>query len=390
MGTSNNGEICHFENEFVKGVDQKRSMSLTKTDIASFKCSKGYKDDVNGGSSPMYDAFFFATKTTLMYREMFNHIPMGDHVPYVKCHYGFDYNNAFWDGTNLYFGDGDGWFNHPLTGCDMVAHEFSHGVTERASNLAYWGESGAINEAFSDMAGEAAELYTFGKNDWLVAGEMFIDNLYLPETKKEGLRYFDNPTRDGLSINHVKDFKVNMNVHYGSGVYNQVFYNLSQAIGVSAAMECFVNANRLYWKETTTFENGACGTLKGAYEAGYDMEVVAECFRFVGITLFECKDISQLVTSELPENVTQTRMRVSPLRNPLFKINVPHGVSHLTITVSSPDVTIFVGPSHSRAALPLAAGAGNVSAEIWQFATVYSRFSADVEIQNVSATLLFY
>lgn len=101
-----------------------------------------------------------------MYRNWYNTAPLSFKLK-MRVHYGRNYENAFWDGSQMTFGDGATTF-YPLVSLDVAAHEVSHGFTEQNSGLVYSGQSGGINEAFSDMAGEAAENYMKGSNDWLV------------------------------------------------------------------------------------------------------------------------------------------------------------------------------------------------------------------------------
>jgi len=87
--------------------------------------------------------------------------------------YGNNFVSAFWGGGRMHFGDGDGSINGPLVALDVVGHEFTHGVTEFSSNLIYQGESGALNESFSDIFGILVEFDVEGINgDWLL-GEDF-------------------------------------------------------------------------------------------------------------------------------------------------------------------------------------------------------------------------
>lgn len=76
--------------------------------------------------------------------------------------------------------------------------------------------SGGINEAFSDIAGEAAEYYLRGNVDWIVGSDIF--------KSEGGLRYFDQPSKDGRSIDHASEYYDGLNVHLSSGVYNRAFY----------------------------------------------------------------------------------------------------------------------------------------------------------------------
>jgi Zn-dependent metalloprotease len=95
----------------------------------------------------------------------------------VVIHYGDKYRNAFYHGgTNwLYFGDGTPGDMYPYAAAlDIVAHEFAHGVTNHSSKLIYWGDSGALNEAFSDIMGVSCEFFHqpvgvgYGKADWFM------------------------------------------------------------------------------------------------------------------------------------------------------------------------------------------------------------------------------
>src|SRR3546814_7778679 len=102
-----------------------------------------------------------------------------------------------WDGTKMSFGDGAPTF-YPLVSVDVAGHEVSHGYTEQHSNLTYSGQSGGMNEAFSDMGGEATEYFWKGSNDFLVGPEIF---------KGAGaLRYMNNPPQAGSSIDNAANF----------------------------------------------------------------------------------------------------------------------------------------------------------------------------------------
>ena len=82
-----------------------------------------------------------------------------------RVHYGDQYNNAFWDGTKMTYGDGDGVDFGPLVSLDVAGHEMSHGVTSRSANLTYSGESGGLNESNSDIFGTMVEFYANNAGD---------------------------------------------------------------------------------------------------------------------------------------------------------------------------------------------------------------------------------
>ena len=130
-----------------------------------------------------------------MYSGWYNTAPISQKLR-MRVHYSNNYENAFWDGSQMTFGDGASTF-YPLVSLDVSSHEVSHGFTEQNSGLRYAGQSGGINEAFSDMAGEAAEYFMKGSNDWLVGADIF-------KQAEGSLRYMEDPTRDGRSIGLVK------------------------------------------------------------------------------------------------------------------------------------------------------------------------------------------
>ncbi|RMH87340.1 MAG: T9SS C-terminal target domain-containing protein [Calditrichaeota bacterium] len=138
-------------------------------------------------------------------------------------HYSVNYNNAFWDGQRMTYGDGDGSTFSPLVSIDVVGHEITHGVTEHSANLVYSYESGALNESFSDIFGEAIENYATGSNDWLIGDDIDIQG--------NGIRNMSNPNEDGDPDTYHGTYWYsgsgdNGGVHTNSGVQNFWFYLL--------------------------------------------------------------------------------------------------------------------------------------------------------------------
>ena len=139
--------------------------------IHQFTCPNNTVKAINGAYSPLNDAHYFGGVVFNMYQSWFGVNPLNVKLK-MRVHYSSNYENAFWDGSQMTFGDGASTF-YPLVSLDVTSHEVSHGFTEFNSNLTYSGQSGGINEAFSDMAGEAAEYFMKGSNDWLVGTEIF-------------------------------------------------------------------------------------------------------------------------------------------------------------------------------------------------------------------------
>lgn len=125
---------------------------------------------VNGAYSPLNDAHFFGKVVFDMYQQWLNTSPLTFQLT-MRVHYGNNYENAFWDGRAMTFGDGYTRF-YPLVDINVSAHEVSHGFTEQNSGLVYRDMSGGINEAFSDIAGEAAEYFMRGNVDWIVGADI--------------------------------------------------------------------------------------------------------------------------------------------------------------------------------------------------------------------------
>jgi Zn-dependent metalloprotease len=144
-----------------------------------------------------------------------------------RVHYGNAYNNAFWDGTQMTYGDGAG-NAKPLTEIDVAGHEMSHGVTENTANLNYTGESGGLNEATSDIFGTMVEFYANNASDvpdYLIGEKININGNGTP------LRYMDKPSRDGASPDCWSSGVGNLDVHYSSGPANHVFYLMAEGSG---------------------------------------------------------------------------------------------------------------------------------------------------------------
>ena len=144
-----------------------------------------------------------------------------------RVHYGNSYVNAFWDGTQMTYGDGSGNAN-PLVELDVAAHEMSHGVTENTANLNYSGDAGGLNEATSDIFGTATEWYANNAADtpdYLIGEEININGNGTP------LRYMDKPSKDGASKDCWSSSLGGLDPHYSSGPLNHWYYMASEGTG---------------------------------------------------------------------------------------------------------------------------------------------------------------
>lgn len=152
-------------------------------------------------------------------------------------HFGSKYNNAFWDGEEMVFGDGDGvLFRRFTASLDVIGHELSHGVTQFEANLIYSGQSGALNESVSDVFGSLVRQYklkqTAKKADWLIGPDCVGDKLKpaLRSMKAPGTANpFDDQPAD--MDHYVRTTEDHGGVHTNSGIPNLAFATAAMAIG---------------------------------------------------------------------------------------------------------------------------------------------------------------
>ena len=297
---------CFLDNEFVKVVDMKHKQTSPNHPV-KFSCAfsdpaddlafwTGYASDgydmVNGAYSPANDALYAGEVIHGLYKDWFGLDALTNQDKPMKIvmrvHYGQSYENAFWDGEQMTFGDGADTF-HPLVSLGIGAHEISHGFTQQHSDLMYFGQSGGMNEAFSDMAAQAAEYYSNQENNWLIGSSITKTSSTL-----EALRYMDVPSKDGLSIDSADQYQRGLDVHYSSGVYNRLFYILANMPNwdTKKAFHVMVKANMDYWTPYSTFETGACGVLDSTRDLGYSEPDVLSAFEQVHIDTSQCKNHS--------------------------------------------------------------------------------------------------
>lgn len=159
-------------------------------------------------------------------------------------HYGDGYDNAFWDGQEMIFGDGDNVaFNRFTIALDVIGHELTHGVTGSEVNLQYLNQSGALNESISDVFGSLIKQYVLKQNagaaDWLIgAGLLKFPNQALRSMKNPGTAYDNNVMgRDPQPADmqhYIHTSEDSGGVHLNSGIPNRAFYLAATAIGGNA------------------------------------------------------------------------------------------------------------------------------------------------------------
>ncbi|MEW5858003.1 MAG: M4 family metallopeptidase [Cyanobacteriota bacterium] len=158
-------------------------------------------------------------------------------------HFGVKYDNAFWNGDQMVYGDGDGEIFERFTkAIDVIGHELTHGVTQYEANLIYYGESGALNESFSDVFGSLVKQRVLNQTaeeaDWIIGEGLFTANVKgvgIRSMKAPGTAY-DDPVlgkdpQPATYKDRYKGLEDNGGVHINSGIANRAFYLAAVEIG---------------------------------------------------------------------------------------------------------------------------------------------------------------
>ncbi len=224
-------------------------------------------------------------------------------------HYQKGYDNAFWDGKQMVYGDGDEdltaadrLFNRFTAALDVIAHELTHGVTQYEANLAYWDQSGALNESMSDVFGSLVKQYqrkqTAGQADWIIGEGLFTSNVIgvgIRSMKAPGTAYNDpvlgKDPQPAHMDNYVRTVEDNGGVHINSGIPNHAFYVTALEMGGYA----WEKAGRIWYKtltdklqERSTFQQACDLTYEAAGELfgtnSLEQQAVKKGWSEVGIT----------------------------------------------------------------------------------------------------------
>jgi Zn-dependent metalloprotease len=219
----------------------------------------------------------------------------------ATVHYGRRYDNAFWNGQQMVFGDGDGdLFNRFTASLDVIAHELTHGVTGDEAGLVYLGQAGALNESVSDVFGSLVKQYAqkenAGEADWLIGAGLFTSKVHgvaLRSLKAPGTAYDDpllgRDPQPATMAGYVKTSSDNGGVHTNSGIPNHAFYLAATALGGHA----WEKAGRIWYetlrgkrlKRTATFAQFARYTVvnAGHFFGAAERRAVAGAWAAVGV-----------------------------------------------------------------------------------------------------------
>jgi Zn-dependent metalloprotease len=267
-----------------------------------------------GGTPPsdpaVNEAYTYFGDTYNFYWQVFDRDSIDDQgEPLIGVvHYGQSYDNAYWDGKEMIFGDGDNQeFNRFTIPLDVIGHELTHGVTANEAGLIYWGESGALNESMSDVMGSLVKQYTNNQTvdqaDWLIGEGLFTPQVLgvaIRSLKAPGTAYGypvpdpvlgTDPQPSNVSA-YVVTAQDNGGVHTNSGIPNHAFYLAAMALGGNAwdtmGIVWYQTLKSPALSKTATFQEFANLTVQTAtalFPTGPAAQAIANGWAQVGVNV---------------------------------------------------------------------------------------------------------
>ncbi len=245
--------------------------------------------DAPSADPAVNEAYDGAGATYDLYQQVYNRNSIDDkNMPLDSTvHYQKGYDNAFWNGSQMVYGDGDEdlpvdqrLFNRFTIAIDVIGHELTHGVTQYEANLYYWEQSGALNESFSDVFGSLVKQrqlnQTADQADWIIGQGLLTSNVNgvgIRSMKAPGTAYDDPVLGKDPQPAHMKDYQNttydNGGVHINSGIPNHAFYLAAVEIGGYAwekAGQIWYVTLRDKLQEKANFLDTALATIQTAGE----------------------------------------------------------------------------------------------------------------------------
>ncbi|KPI17906.1 Bacillolysin [Actinobacteria bacterium OK074] len=277
--------------------DAKHGTTLPGTKVRSEGQDPGKDATVNRAYAGLGDTFDLYLKAYGRNSIDGNGLPLN-----ASVHYDKDYDNAFWNGEQMVFGDGDGEvFLDFTSSIDVIGHELTHGVTQYTANLTYYGQPGALNESLSDVFGSLIKQHALGQSadqaDWLIGSGLLaprVTGVALRSMKAPGTAYDDDvlgkDPQPATMAGYVKTSQDNGGVHINSGIPNHAFYLVATELGGNA----WERAGQIWYDTLTggelssnaTFADFAKLTLttaKARYGSGAEPDAVAKAWEQVGV-----------------------------------------------------------------------------------------------------------
>jgi Zn-dependent metalloprotease len=260
--------------------------------------------DAPGKDRQVNEAFEHSGTTYDFFKTVFGRNSIDDRGMRLdsSVHYSTRYDNAFWNGLQMVYGDGDGTVFQRFTKClEVVAHEFTHGVTQNEAALQYQDQPGALNESFSDVFGSLAKQWKLGQTadraDWLIGDGLLtrkVKGIALRSMKAPGTAYDDpqlgKDPQPASMQGYYRGSDDNGGVHINSGIPNHAFYLVAARLGGFA----WEKAGRIWYDTLTTrlrptsdFAAAARATLQSAQQmfgaASAEVAAVTDAWQQVGV-----------------------------------------------------------------------------------------------------------
>lgn len=238
------------------------------------------------------DAHWAANKVYAYYKDHFGRKGLDDKDGFINSlvgvtAHGQPYNNAFWDGTKMVYGQGGGDYRTFSADTDVVGHEMTHGVTEHTAGLVYAGQSGAINEAISDYFGNAIDLEANGQSmddpDSGLLGEDLCTTLSPRECALRDLNDGATTSKNFVGVTYRGD---NGGVHLNSTIFSGALWDMRQDLGGELADKIVYRALSAYMTPLDGFTEGRAAVIAAAQELGVtkaQLNIVKRSFAAHGI-----------------------------------------------------------------------------------------------------------
>jgi Zn-dependent metalloprotease len=261
--------------------------------------------DPESNDAAVNEAYDGLGATYDLFQEVFNRNSIDDHGMRLDAtvHFDTDYDNAFFDGRQMVFGDGDGvLFTGFTKAIDVIGHELTHGVTQFTAGLEYHDQPGALNESISDVFGSLVKQHFLGQTveeaDWLIGSGILapgVNGAALRSMKEPGTAYDDPRLGKDPQPGHMRGYvhtqEDNGGVHINSGIPNRAFYLVAQALGGKAWEDAghiwYASLSRLQppssFQEAANIMFQVAGELFGS--GSEQQQAVADAWSEVGVTV---------------------------------------------------------------------------------------------------------
>ncbi len=258
------------------------------------------------GQGAAVDAHFFATAVADYFQTVHgrNAIDGAGGALVSTVHFGEAFENAAWTGKGMIYGDGGEVFRPLSVGLDVVGHEFTHGVTEKTSNLTYENQPGALNEAVSDIFGAFIEhkIKPDAVKNWQIGEAVTLSNSALRDMSSPGNPLLGpQPSNMSRFVNTSED---NGGVHINSGIINNAAFlmtvggvnptsrvEVKYGIGWEKSEKLWFRANTKYFMSSTNFGQAAQAVLQAAQDVGLtrnEINIVDCAFKATGVAQGDC------------------------------------------------------------------------------------------------------